>query len=83
MVKSCSLCLARAQHGNVVGSRPKVIGTGPTVLTSSWVCALQKGVPGSKSIRTTTLQGCGLGWTYVGLGELGWTYVDLYLFEFD
>ena len=36
-----------AECGNVLGPCPKVIGTGPTVLTTSWVCELLDGVPGA------------------------------------
>ena len=48
-------CTCAAECGNVSGPYPKVIGTGPTVLTSTWSCAIGDGVPGGRSVRTPTL----------------------------
>ena len=46
--------------GNVLRPCQKVIGTGPTVLTTSWVCAILNGVPWGRSVRTPTVRRWGL-----------------------
>ena len=79
-----------AECGNVC---PKVIGTGPTVLTTSWSGILRDGMPGGRSVRTPTLRKglflfiwADLGgfmwiwWIWVYLCLFGWIWVYLGLF---
>ena len=40
-------CTCAAECGNVLGPCPKVIGTGPTVLTTFWSCIVEMGCPGA------------------------------------
>ena len=74
-----------AECGNVLGPCPKVIGTGPTVLTTTWSCAMEMGSPGARrdgelggtSVRTTTVPLCGFMWFWVVLCGFMWLNVAL------
>ena len=60
-----------AECGNVLGPCPKVIGTGPTVLTTSWICAILDGVPGAGPLGHRPHRDV----VYVVLGGFMWCYV--------
>ena len=66
-----------AECGNVLGPYPKVIETGPTVLTTSWSCGIGDGVPGGRSVRTPTLPRQGVAWFWVVLCGFMWFDVVL------